>query len=456
MSASTLSAASAPDRETTAGVTSLLAERISALRFTDLPAPVVTVARQSLLDWLGVCLAARDEPLVDIISAVARDEGGAPQAALIGRAERVSLLQAALVNGAMGHALDYDDVNAMGHPTAPVAPVVLALGEKLGASGADVLTAFVAGYEIETRVGLFMGPSHYDRGWHSTATCGAFGAAAAAGRLLGLSPALLAHAFGLAGTQAAGLKCMFGTMSKPLHAGLAAQAGLRAALLAARGFTSNPAVLEAAQGFGDTQSSAPRVSRAFDDPPGGFHLPANLFKHHAACYLTHSTIEAIGALRIAHDLTPQAVSAIRVEVAPTHLKVCDIAEPRTGLECKFSIRTMAALALAGEDTADERLYSDEIAARPDLAHLRALTSVVPTSSGTLAHVELRLADGRTLRASRDVGVPETDLAEQQARLEAKFVRLARGVVEPDRAVRACANLVRARDLTELISAVTYP
>jgi 2-methylcitrate dehydratase PrpD len=438
-----------------AGLTAELAERAVRLRFEALPAPVLTVARQCLLDWLGVSLGARHEPLVDMLAATELDQGGAPQAALVGRRERLGAQQAALINGAMGHALDYDDVaSGVGHPTAPVAPAVLALGEWKGASGAAVLTAFVTGYETEARVARFMGPSHYDRGWHSTATFGTFGAAAAAAHLLGLSVPQTRHAFGIAGAQAAGLKSMFGTMCKPLHAGLAAQAGVRAALLAARGFTSNTEVLETAQGFGATQSEQTDASAARADPPDRFHILRNLFKYHAACYLTHSTIEAIRALRLGTPDAVGAVSAIRIGIAPTHLKVCDIPVARTGLECKFSIRTLAALALLGEDTSDEGLYSDATAARADVARLRDLAVVQPTSTGTLAHVELELRGGQVLKASKDVGIPETDLEQQGVRLEAKFRRLTGDAVDADRVIAACAGLAEARSLDALVAAVS--
>lgn len=438
-----------------AGLTADLAERAVRLRFKELTTPVQTLARQCLLDWLGVSLGARREPLVDMLTATELDQGGAPQAAVIGRQERLSVQQAALINGAMGHALDYDDVaSGVGHPTAPVAPAVLALGEHLEASGAAALTAFVTGYETEARVARFMGPSHYDRGWHSTATFGAFGAAAAAAHLLGLSPLQTRHAFGIAGTQAAGLKSMFGTMCKPLHAGLAAQAGVRAALLAARGFSSNTEVLETPQGFGATQSEQTNPAAALAPPSHGFHILANLFKYHAACYLTHSTIEAIRSLRLSRPDAAQEVAAIRIAVAPTHLKVCDIPLARTGLECKFSIRTLAGLTLLGEDTSDEALYSDATAARADVARLRDLAVVEPSSTGTLAHVELQLRDGQVLKASKDVGVPETDLEQQGVRLEAKFRRLAAGAANAEAVIAACAGLAEAPNLSALVAAVT--
>lgn len=251
-----------PDGELTAS----LARYAASLTFETLPLPVVEIAAQCFLDWAGVAIAGRGEPLVAKVRDLALFEGGAPQATIVGHGARLSVSQAALVNGTMGHALDYDDVNMIGHPSAPVVPGVLALAEHLGSGGRDALTAFVAGYEIESRIGAFMGASHYARGWHSTATLGSFGAAAAAGWVLRLHAGQFRHAFGIAGTLAAGLKASFGTMAKPLHAGHAAQTGVRAALLASRGFEANNNILEAPQGFGATQSDSVAREAALTGP----------------------------------------------------------------------------------------------------------------------------------------------------------------------------------------------
>ena len=261
-----------------APVTIELADRASSIRYQDLPGEVRTLARQCLLDWLAVALAGSREELSGILAEQAIEDGGRPAASLIGRSEKISAHQAALVNGAASHALDYDDVNmAMsGHPTVPIVPALLALAEDRGASGADFISAFVAGYETECRIGALVLPDHYARGFHATATIGSFGSAAACAHLLGLDAETTATALGIAATQAAGLKSMFGTMCKPLHAGKAAQNGLLAAMLAARGFSSRTDALECAQGFAATQSSDFRPERALADPPGSYHLRGNL------------------------------------------------------------------------------------------------------------------------------------------------------------------------------------
>src|SRR5712671_2438249 len=209
----------------TASLTRTLAQQTSAVTYDALPEPVRALARQCVLDYYGVALAGADDPLVRILLDEAEEAGGAGQASTIGSAARLPVLAAALVNGGMGHALDYDDVNlAMpGHPSVAILPGLLALAEARQSSGREVIAAFVAGYEIACRIGSALRPGHYNLGFHATGTVGAFGAAAACAYLLGLNTEATARALGIAGTQAAGLKSQFGTMCKPFHAGKASQ-----------------------------------------------------------------------------------------------------------------------------------------------------------------------------------------------------------------------------------------
>src|SRR5215469_13354015 len=224
------------------GLTRTLAERACAVSYDALPEPVRELARQCVLDYLGVGLAGADDQLVCILLDELSEAGGTAQAGVIGHGARLPVGAAALVNGAIAHALDYDDVNlAMpGHPSVAILPALLALAEEKQASGKAVIAAFVAGYETCCRIGMAMRPGHYTRGFHATGTVGGFGAAAACAHLLGLDAEATARALGIAGTQSAGLKSQFGTMCKPFHAGRAAQTGLLAARLAARGFSSRP------------------------------------------------------------------------------------------------------------------------------------------------------------------------------------------------------------------------
>src|SRR5581483_10735246 len=243
-----------------------------------LPGPIRELARQCVLDYFGVALAGAGDELVGILADEMAAAGGVAEASLVGRAARLPVLSAALVNGAASHALDYDDVNlAMpGHPSVAILPALVALAEARGASGRALIAAFVAGYETACRIGMALAPGHYGRGFHATGTVGAFGAAAACAHLLGLDGEATARALGIAGTQAAGLKSQFGTMCKPFHAGKAAQNGL----LAARRFSSRADLVECDQGFASTHSRDFAPERALAEPPGGFYLRANLFKYH--------------------------------------------------------------------------------------------------------------------------------------------------------------------------------
>ncbi len=426
-------------------LTRTLAEQARTLRYEELPEDVRTLARQCLLDYLACTLAGAKEELTEIVLAEMVTHGGGPVATVIGHSERLPVLSAALVNGAASHALDFDDVNmAMtGHPSVVLLSALLALAEERGSAARDVLAAFVAGYELQCRLGLLLAPGHYNvLGFHATGTLGSFGAAAACAHLLGLDAEQFATALGIAGTQAAGLKSMFGTMCKPLHAGKAAQNGMFAARLAQRGFTSRGDVVECAQGFARTHSPDFNPSAALAEPPGGFHIRNNLFKYHAACYMTHAPIEAARTLREQHGLQPEQIARIRLRIDETCDRVCNIPAPRTGLEAKFSLRLTTAMALAGVDTGSLASYSEATAADPTLVALRDKIEFEFQTGrpNTVAALEVVLTDGSTMAASHDLGVPAGDITEQGQRLEEKFMSLAVPVI----------GQAKARDLVQLI------
>jgi len=428
-------------------VTATLAEHCRNIRFETLPREATFAAQQCLLDWLGVTLAGAGEPLSRMLRDDALADGGNAQATLIGTGERVSAKQAALVNGAASHALDYDDVvlAMSGHPSVPVWPALLALAEWRGGSAQDVLAAFVAGFELECRVGMLVMPAHYSIGFHSTGTLGTFGAAAACAHLLGLDEDQWQRTIGIAAAQAAGLKSMFGTMCKPLHAGKAAQNGLFAALMAERGFTSNPEALETAQGFAATQTTTPNAERALSGLGERFAVRDTLFKYYAACYGTHETIEGVKRIAEANALAPANVEAIELIVPQGHLAMCNIERPGTALEGKFSLRFTAALALA-RGAAGEDQFTDEATRQPDLVAVRDRVSVVPQEGdwerGT--RVSLRTSDGRQFSEQVNLNIPAADLDQQWDRLASKFASLA-GPVVGSAAAEQLTAAVRAFD-----------
>ena len=419
--------------QTQAGLTRRIAQHARAIRHDTIPADIRALAMQCVLDAIGVSIAGADDELVRILAAELAAEGGREAAGIAGLALRLPPLAAALLHGTAAHALDYDDVNLTmpGHPTVAILPAVLALAEERGSSGADIITAFLAGYETACRVGATISPGHYDAvGFHATGTVGTFGAAAACAHLLGLDEAQTVHALGIAATEAAGLKSMFGTMCKPLHAGHAARNGLLAARLAARGFTARPDSIECEQGFAATHSPDFNPEAAFTLPAGAWHIRNNLFKYHAACYLTHSGIEAARKIREGHAIRPDQIAAITLRVDQATDRVCNIAAPRTGLEAKFSLRLTAAMALAGHETGRLDLYNQTTVNDPELVALRDRV-VIDFQQGwsyTRAEMDISLFDQTTRHATHDAGIPATDIAQQGRRLEEKFLALASPVL----------------------------
>src|SRR3989441_4360447 len=221
-------------------VTRRLARYVVSAQFADPPGPVRKGAARTLLNWVGCTVGGSRHETLDIAIAALSPFSGRAEATVLGRAKRLDIFQAALMNGISSHVFDFDDTHlkTIIHPAGPVVPAILALSEERTVSGRDFLNAMVLGIEAECRIGNAVYPAHYDRGWHITGTTGVFGSAAASGKLLGLSDEQMVWALGLAATQPVGLREMFGSMAKSFHPGRAAQNGLTAAHLAARNFTS--------------------------------------------------------------------------------------------------------------------------------------------------------------------------------------------------------------------------
>jgi 2-methylcitrate dehydratase PrpD len=448
----------ADDRTNEPKVTEALAKFASALTFDKIPAEARTVARHCLMDMVGVALAGKSEPLSEMLLAHIEDEGGSPHASLIGTDERTSAVQAALYNGSAGHALDYDDVLGIftGHPTVAVMPAVLALAERHGKTGKDVITAFVAGVEVLARIGAMMSKGHYARGWHTTGTIGSIGAAAACANLLGLDAEATNRAMGIAATQAAGLKSNFGTMTKPLHAGKAASNGLLAASLASRGFTSRENTLDIHQGFGDSMAEGElNIDRALERIGELFHTQDTLFKYHPACYGVHAPTEAALALRLQEGFDPSLVEKIEISVPQNAIGMCDIPVPSSGLEAKFSLAHNVALGLLDKADGSLSLYQDETFEVDGIADLRgkAVVHGKPEFASFYSELVVTQKDGKVIRQSFDIGKPLADLDAQQAKLEKKFRALALpvlGEAQTDGMVAAIAALESQAAISEVL------
>jgi 2-methylcitrate dehydratase PrpD len=393
---------------------------------------------------------------IDPVPPLTRDamsEATGPRARLVGQQGALSPSLAALVNGTAGHVLDYDDVhNAVpGHVTINIAPSVLALGEDLGASGADVLTAFIAGFELMCKLGEGFDSSLFLRGWQGT-TIGAVASAAACAKLLQLDVEKTAMAMALAVAQASGIHGNYGSMAKCLNVGLAAQAGVRAATWAARGITGRADVIERSKGFIDTYGGRFETARALATPQGGWHLYRNLFKVHASCFLTHGALMAWANLVRDQALSLADIAQIRVRIEGERHRIVLTDPPKDGLEAKFNLPFCLAMAIHGIDTSDPANFDTATTARADLQATarRVVVDIDPDLWFEAAEVSVTLNDASERRAYADAGKPLDDMAALSKLVEAKALGLFGLPDDAGRALverfRAFATLPRIADL----------
>jgi 2-methylcitrate dehydratase PrpD len=375
------------------------------------------------------------------------------QATVIGRPERASTAYAALVNGFASHLQDYDDTFNPGattvHGSAPVWPVLFALSEQRPVTGALALAAFVAGFETEARVGCAAGPGHYEVGWHVTGTAGHFGAAAAAARMLELDPGRTAHALGCAGTQAAGLKEVYGSDCKALHPGKAAMDGLLSGMLAEEGFTSSQTILEGQRGFLAVLAPAPMIEPLTEGLGGLWHLAANGYKAYPSGSLTHPTIDAILALRAAHGFHADEVVSVEARVHPYAATVTGKVRPKTGLDAKFSLTHGAAVALIAARPGLAH-FTDAGAMDPEITRVREVVHVVADAGLTkrAAVVTVVLADGTTIttEVADNRGTPDNPLPDSA--LSDKFMDVAEPALGRQRAKALLTLCWQADDLAD--------
>jgi 2-methylcitrate dehydratase PrpD len=447
-----------------------LAAYAAAESFERLPAATVAAARLAILDTLGVTLAGSVEDTAVRARALIAHRRSAEEATVLGTGLRTCVEDAAFANGTASHALDYDDVQASlsGHPSAPILSPAFALAERAGASGADLITAFVAGVEIECKIGRAINPAHYEVGWHSTATCGVFGAAAATARLLGLSAERTTHALAIAASMASGIKANFGTDGKPLHVGHASRCGVEAALLAQAGFTGNPEALEHADGFGSTHGGGAKPLWA--ETTTGLGAPHEVadpgigVKRFPACASTHQSLDATLALIDEHAIDAASVESVECGVyylAP-HQLIHDRAQ--TGLQGKFSMAYCVSAALL-DRTVGLAQFADERVRRADIqAFMPKVRMFVHPEQTTreclptrFSEVTITLRGGRKLvkRVSLAKGQPRNPLTIDE--LEVKFRDCAARVLPGERidavlaSVRALEAVDDVREVARLLA-----
>jgi 2-methylcitrate dehydratase PrpD len=405
-----------------AGLTRYVAEFVHSAEIGDLPAIVVENGKKSILDGLGLALSGSVAKSGELVRRHLADLNlGVGPASVIGSPMKIAPRFAAFANGVGIHADDYDDTQLavakdrvyglLTHPTAPALPAALAIGEARGASGAEIMLAYHLGVEVECKIAEAINPRHYQTGFHATATCGTFAAAAAAGRLLGLDVEALQCALAIAGSQSAGLRENFGTMTKPFHAGRSSESGVAAAQLAAYGWTATDKILEAPRGFFsaagggyDASAIAGRLGA-----PWTFDLPGVSIKPHPSGSLTHPGMTELLHLIREHGIRAEDVARVRVGTNSNMPNALIHHRPVNELQAKFSMEfCMAILLLDGRAGLSE--FTDEVVNRPDVkAMIERIEFVIDERAEAAGYhkmttyLDITLTDGRKLSGMADFG-----------------------------------------------------
>jgi 2-methylcitrate dehydratase PrpD len=359
-----------------------LADHILGFNPESISDAALHTAKAGIIDTIGVTLAGLPEACTQILLDTPGIANGPGPCLILGTNQRTSALDATLVNGTASHALDFDDFSDLlgGHQSVPLVPVLFALGEEYGLSGADIINAYVVGFEVEHRFAMAVHPHHYDKGWHPTATLGIFGTVAAAARALKLDHKKTSLALAIAASMASGIKANFGTMTKPLHVGHSGRAGLMAVLLAERGFEANPGAMEHHQGFfnvfnGSGNFDPAPLTDAWTDALA-IELPTIGIKQFPCCGSTHQAIAAMLNLVQENNLKSDDVKAIEIATHPRRLRHTNTPRPTSVLQAKFSVQYAVARALL-DGTVRLKDFEDEAYTHPDIEKLLAITSAAP-------------------------------------------------------------------------------
>jgi len=459
-----------------AGTTKAVIDFISNASFDRMPAKAVDEAKRCLIDGFGVVVAGATVHGSAILREHIKKSGAQSGATILGPEKIVAnAASAALANGASGHAMDYDDTQLsstpdrvfglLTHPTVPVLAAVLALGERLNVSGRTFLEAFLIGFEVECKVAEAIKPDHYLRGFHSTGTIGTFGAVASAARLLKLPPAQLAHALGIAASMSSGIRVNFGSMTKPLHAGRAAENGVTAAELASLGFTAGDDSLDGEWGFFQVLGGGADVARIVPTLGNPFSIvdPGVSVKPYPCGSLGHPTMDAMLKLVTDHDVKPAQIARVRVRAGSNILNPLRYKTAKTELEAKFCLPFMMS-AIALRRRAGIREFTDEfVASAPVQAMMTKVDTVFDQQIEARGFdkmrsiVEVDLVDGRKLSQPSDEryrGGPEKPFT--RAELHEKFTDCASLVLSADRikrALDAIESVERLASVRELVVAL---
>ena len=457
------------------GITQEIASYVAGTHYRDIPGDVIQLARGFILDGLGVALAGSTDECARIVQRQIRQTGGSAECSVLGTSVLAPAAKAALANGVAGHAMDYDDTQLstskeavyglLTHPTTPVLAAVLALGQKQKITGAEFLLAYILGVEVECRIADAINPRHYQSGFHSTATMGGLGAAMAAGKILGLKEPQLLTTLGIAASMASGLRENFGTMTKPLHAGRAAENGVSAALLARDGFTAAPNILEAGRGFFNAMAGG------YDDSKIGGRLGSPYFmkqpgisiKPYPSGSLSHPAQDLILDLVKEHDVKAENIERIDVGTNSNVPNALIYPMPKTALEGKFSIPFCMAIAVLERKAGIAQFHDRKVRAKNVIELMKRVTLYVDQELERLGYdqvrskVRIKLTDGRILEGRYDVARGHPSKPMSWAELTEKFRDCAGLVLSQkniDKTIRLVEQFQDLKSLRPLMSTLT--
>lgn len=380
--------------------THALADYVVNAQRRDIPDDVWQESKRAIHNYLGCALGGSIEAAPAVAIKVLAPYSGPATTNVLGRRESFDALHAALLNGIASHVHEYDDTLPTNyiHASVPVASALFACAGANPVSGADFMGAFILGFEVESRIGDAVYPAHYEAGWHITSTTGVFGAAAAIGKLLGLDTRQMVWAFGLAATQAAGVREMFGSMAKSWQPGRAAQNGYTAALLAQANFTAGEQGLEGPRGFVPVTAATYDLDKITKDLGSDFALRRNAYKPYACGLVVHPAIDGCSQIRAKHNPDPKQVTAVRVRVAPLVLDLCNKRDLYRELQSKYSIYHACAIGLVRGKGGIQEFTMDAIN-DPDIKRIRELVTATadPAVSEDQCAIEVDLQHGETLK-----------------------------------------------------------
>ena len=436
--------------------TRILASYVVNNRWEDIPADVRHEAKRAIINVVGCAIGGSPHPAVTAAIRALGPFSGERTASVIGRVERLDPLHASLMNGISSHVEDYDDTTPKNysHTSSPVASALFAYASANRVRGRDFVEAFILGFEAASRVGNAVYPAHYDVGWHMTGTIGVFGAAAAIGKLIGLTEQQMVWAVGLAATQSAGLREMFGSMGKAFHPGRSAQNGYAAALLAQAGFTAGERGVEGPRGFAHVLAAARDLSKISTRLGVDFDLRENTYKPFPCGIVNHPAIDGAIQIHDEHRPDPASIVEVRLRVAPLVLDLCNQQNITKGLQGKFSVYHGAAVGLV-RGKGGLREYTDEAVNDPAIKRVREATTATGDASITedQVDIEVELSDGRRLTkfVEQSLGNIHRPLTDKQ--LEEKFRDQALLVLpsrEVESVIQQCWDIDALDDVGELV------